>query len=104
MFVQAVLPDHEKYALKPPPGCPRTPPNTYWLLKQPYMDSSVHPVTGLRKQLLSLPSVIFIQQQIIHVFTLANPMEPTPFTLVYMLMTSATLAHLTHVNASLRKN
>ena len=33
-FVQAILPDHEKYVLKPPPGCPRTPPNTYWLLKR----------------------------------------------------------------------
>ena len=33
-FVQAVLPNHEKYILKPPPGCPRSPPNTYWLLKR----------------------------------------------------------------------
>ena len=33
-FVQAVLPDDEKYVLRPPPGCPNTPKNTYWLLKR----------------------------------------------------------------------
>ena len=33
-FVQAVLPDHEKYVLRPPPGCPNTPKDTYWLLKR----------------------------------------------------------------------
>ena len=33
-FVQAVLPDDEKYVLKPPPGCPRTNAKTYWLLKR----------------------------------------------------------------------
>ena len=33
-FVQAVLPPEENYVLKPPPGCPLTPPNTYWLLKR----------------------------------------------------------------------
>ena len=33
-FVQATLPSHEKYVLRPPPGCPRTPPNTYWLLQR----------------------------------------------------------------------
>ena len=31
-FVQAHLPAKEKYVLKPPPGCPRTALNTYWLL------------------------------------------------------------------------
>jgi deoxyuridine 5'-triphosphate nucleotidohydrolase len=33
-FVQAVLPDHEKYVLRPPAGCPNTPKDTYWLLKR----------------------------------------------------------------------
>ena len=33
-FCQAVLPPDENYVLKPPPGCPLTPPNTYWLLKR----------------------------------------------------------------------
>ena len=33
-FVQAVLPDHEQYVLRPPPGCPNTPKDTYWLLKR----------------------------------------------------------------------
>ena len=33
-FVQAVLPPNERYVLRPPPGCPNTPPNTYWLLKR----------------------------------------------------------------------
>lgn len=32
-FVQSTLPPSEKYALNPPPGCPQTPSNTYWLLK-----------------------------------------------------------------------
>ena len=33
-FCQSTLPPSEKYVLRPPPGCPRTPPNTYWLLKR----------------------------------------------------------------------
>jgi len=33
-FVQALLPDTERYVLRPPPGCPLTPPNTYWLLRR----------------------------------------------------------------------
>ena len=33
-FVQATLPDNEKYVLRPPPGCPNTPANMYWLLKR----------------------------------------------------------------------
>ena len=33
-FVQATLPPDEKYILRPPAGCPRTPPKTYWLLKR----------------------------------------------------------------------
>ena len=33
-FVQAVLPKDENYVLKPPHGCPITPPNTYWLLQR----------------------------------------------------------------------
>jgi len=33
-FCQAVLPENEKYVLRPPPGCPLTPPNTLWLLKR----------------------------------------------------------------------
>ena len=33
-FCQAVLPHTEQYALCPPPGCPNTPPKTYWLLKR----------------------------------------------------------------------
>jgi len=32
-FVQALLPPSEIYVLKPPPGCPLTPKNTYWLFK-----------------------------------------------------------------------
>ena len=32
-FVQAMLPPDEQYILKPPPGCPKSPPNLYWLLK-----------------------------------------------------------------------
>ena len=32
--MQSILPPTEQYVLKPPPGCPRTPKNTYWLLKQ----------------------------------------------------------------------
>ena len=33
-FVEATLPEHENYVLRPPAGCPRTPPKTYWLLKR----------------------------------------------------------------------
>ena len=33
-FVQSILPDNEIYVAKPPPGCPYTPPHTYWLLKR----------------------------------------------------------------------
>jgi len=33
-FVQAILPDNERYILRPPAGCPLTPPNSYWLLKR----------------------------------------------------------------------
>jgi len=33
-FVQAMLPKDENYVLKPPHGCPLTPPNTYWLLQR----------------------------------------------------------------------
>jgi hypothetical protein len=33
-FVQSILPDDEKYVLRPPPGCPITKPNCYWLLKR----------------------------------------------------------------------
>ena len=33
-FCQAVLPDGEKYALRPPAGCPLTPPKSYWILKR----------------------------------------------------------------------
>ena len=35
-FVQAHLPDDEQYILKPPPGCPKTAPNLYWLLLHYY--------------------------------------------------------------------
>lgn len=31
-FCQSVLPENEKYVLHPPPGCPRTPKNSYWRL------------------------------------------------------------------------
>lgn len=31
-FVQAVLPTDESYIIKPPVGCPYTPPNTCWCL------------------------------------------------------------------------
>ena len=31
-FCQSVLPENEKYVLRPPPGCPRTPRNSYWRL------------------------------------------------------------------------
>ena len=31
-FVHAHLPADEQYVLKPPPGCPKTKPNSYWLL------------------------------------------------------------------------
>ena len=33
-FCQSVLPDDERYVIKPPHGCPITPPNTYLLLKK----------------------------------------------------------------------
>jgi len=33
-FCQAILPPNEQYVLKPPPGCPITPPNSYWMLKR----------------------------------------------------------------------
>ena len=33
-FVQSILPQDETYVLKPPPGCPLTPRNTYWHLKR----------------------------------------------------------------------
>mmetsp|Transcript_10476 Transcript_10476/g.14799 ORF Transcript_10476/g.14799 Transcript_10476/m.14799 type:complete len:182 (+) Transcript_10476:2-547(+) len=33
-FIQSVLPHAKKYILRPPPGCPFTPPNSYWLLKR----------------------------------------------------------------------
>ena len=33
-FVQAVLPPEEQYIVKPPVGCPYTPPGTYWQLKR----------------------------------------------------------------------
>ena len=33
-FVQSVLPDDEKYVLRPPNKCPLTPPKTYLLLKK----------------------------------------------------------------------
>ena len=33
-FVQARLPLKEQYLLRPPAGCPKTPPKTYWLLKR----------------------------------------------------------------------
>lgn len=33
-FVQTFLPDHEKYVVRPHPGCPRSQPGTYWLLKR----------------------------------------------------------------------
>ena len=33
-FCQANLPPDEKYILRPPHGCPETPPNSYWLLKR----------------------------------------------------------------------
>mmetsp|Transcript_2888 Transcript_2888/g.4074 ORF Transcript_2888/g.4074 Transcript_2888/m.4074 type:complete len:322 (-) Transcript_2888:372-1337(-) len=33
-FIQSILPPSECYILCPPPGCPVSPPNSYWLLKQ----------------------------------------------------------------------
>ena len=33
-FVQSVLPESKKYVVRPPKGCPLTPPNTYLLLKK----------------------------------------------------------------------
>ncbi len=31
-FCQSVLPKNENYVLRPPPGCPKTPKNSYWRL------------------------------------------------------------------------
>ena len=31
-FCQSVLPPNEQYVLRPPPGCPKTPKNSYWKL------------------------------------------------------------------------
>ena len=39
-FVQSELPLDETYVVRPPAGCPRTPPNSYWLLQ--------HALYGLR--------------------------------------------------------
>ena len=33
-FCQSSLPPDENYICRPPPGCPVTPPNTYWKLKK----------------------------------------------------------------------
>jgi hypothetical protein len=33
-FCQSYLPEGEDYVCRPPPGCPLTPPNTYWKLKK----------------------------------------------------------------------
>ena len=33
-FVQALLPPNENYILRPPPGCPHTPKQTYWKLQR----------------------------------------------------------------------
>jgi deoxyuridine 5'-triphosphate nucleotidohydrolase len=33
-FCQSCLPDDEVYICKPPPGCPISPPNSYWKLKK----------------------------------------------------------------------
>jgi hypothetical protein len=33
-FCQSYLPDDEHYICRPPPGCPITPPDTYWRLKK----------------------------------------------------------------------
>jgi dUTPase len=33
-FCQSCLPQDEHYICRPPPGCPATPPNTYWRLKK----------------------------------------------------------------------
>jgi hypothetical protein len=33
-FCQSCLPSDEHYICRPPPGCPVTPPNTYWRLKK----------------------------------------------------------------------
>ena len=33
-FIQSFLPPSERYILRPPPGCPRSPPNSYWMLKK----------------------------------------------------------------------
>jgi hypothetical protein len=33
-FCQSCLPEDEHYICRPPPGCPITPPNTYWRLKK----------------------------------------------------------------------
>ena len=41
VFVQAILPPEESYILKPPVGCPHTPPNSYWKL--------IRTIYGLRR-------------------------------------------------------
>ena len=33
-FCQSYLPAQEKYVCRPPPGCPITPTNAFWLLKK----------------------------------------------------------------------
>ena len=33
-FVQATIPEDEVTIVRPPPGCPKSRPNTYWLLKR----------------------------------------------------------------------
>lgn len=33
-FVQSILPPEESYIIHPPPGCLKTPPNTYWKLNR----------------------------------------------------------------------
>eukprot|EP00957_Ditylum_brightwellii_P136096 10379457-Ditylum_brightwellii.AAC.1 len=32
-FVKETLPEEEQYTFRPPPGCPKSLPDTYWLLK-----------------------------------------------------------------------
>ena len=47
-FCQSVLPENEKYIIKPPSkGCPITPSDVYLLLKIPSTDSNVAPATGM---------------------------------------------------------
>lgn len=56
-FVQSVLPDDEKYIVKPPHGCPITPKNTYLLLKKTLYGlrrSPRHWYETCKKTLLSL--------------------------------------------------